>query len=71
MSAKVLRSVNVGTGRTTVRLEPEFWAALEDMARRQGVTLARLIQDTDGPDGRTGALRVRALVYFRDRTTAP
>ncbi len=59
--------------RTSVRLEPEFWAALERIAAARGATLPRLIADIDdarvaeGPEDRplASALRVFALTELR------
>lgn len=54
-------------GRTSVRLEPEFWAALDDIRRREGVTLAELCRRIDGTrrTGMTAALRLYVVGYFR------
>ena len=59
------RSVTLAGHRTSVALEPEFWAALEALALRRGQTLASLVVAVDagrGP-GRAlaSALRVFAL----------
>ena len=59
------RSLNLAGHATSVALEPEFWAALEAMARDRNVTLATLIADLDtgrGDRPLASALRVAALL---------
>jgi predicted DNA-binding ribbon-helix-helix protein len=41
------RSVSLAGHRTSVALEPPFWAALEAAAERRGLTLAALIAEID------------------------
>jgi predicted DNA-binding ribbon-helix-helix protein len=41
------RSFRLAGHRTSVALEPEFWAAIEAAARRQGVSLAALVGRVD------------------------
>ena len=48
------RSLMIAGHRTSVALEPEFWAALEDAAREERVALAMLISGID-QDRATGA----------------
>lgn len=65
MNTLVKRSVSLSGHRTSIALEPEFWAVLETMAQARKLSLARLIGEID--DGRTpdralaSALRVAAL----------
>lgn len=69
----VNRNVVVGGERTSMRLEPEFWDALEEVCRRERVEAGELIQRAEeGRDGgtRTGAVRAYLLTYFRDRERA-
>jgi len=40
--ALVKRSMKIGEKRTSVALEPEFWTALEALARARGKTLPKL-----------------------------
>lgn len=78
-SRLVNRNVTSTQGRTSMRLEPELWAALEEICHREGVTLADLVQRIERAGhtgGRTSAVRVYALTYFRtaanaDRRTDP
>ena len=59
------RSVTLAGHRTSVALEPEFWAVLEGLAARRGQTLAGLVAAVDAArePGRplASALRVFAL----------
>ena len=59
------RSVSLSGHATSLALEPEFWAALEQAAAREGVSLAALIGRID--EQRSGrplasACRVFALL---------
>lgn len=62
------RTIAAGDGRrTSVRLEPEFWAALDDICRREGLTLSDLCHRIDRTrrTGLTAALRLHVVAYFR------
>jgi predicted DNA-binding ribbon-helix-helix protein len=41
------RSMKLGERRTSVALEPAFWRALEDVARKRGMTLTRLVGEIE------------------------
>jgi len=60
------RSLSLAGHRTSVALEPEFWAALERVATSDGVTLVALVAQIDAARADSGvplasALRVYAL----------
>ena len=60
------RSFSLAGHRTSVALEPAFWEALEAVAARRGVGLARLVAAVDEARGGTtpplaSALRLLAL----------
>jgi predicted DNA-binding ribbon-helix-helix protein len=60
------RSVQLSGHATSIALEPEFWAVLEAMASREGLSLAALIARID--DARAGAplasaCRLAALAF--------
>ena len=61
----VKRSFTLAGHRTSVALEPEFWAVLTALAERRRVTLSALVAAVDAgrPEGRplASALRVAAL----------
>jgi predicted DNA-binding ribbon-helix-helix protein len=41
------RSVSLSGHRTSVALEPEFWAALAALSAKQGITVATLVAKVD------------------------
>lgn len=66
------RSFAIKGHRTSVALEPEFWDALEALARREGLSLSALIAKIDRErirrdpqPGLASALRVFALNSLR------
>jgi predicted DNA-binding ribbon-helix-helix protein len=62
------RSVLLSGHATSIALEPEFWAVLDEMAQARGVSLAALIVGIDrGRAGRplASACRIAALGYAR------
>lgn len=65
------RSLSIEGHRTSLALEPEFWAGVEAMAMAAGIGLTQLIAEIDRR--RTGAnlssaLRVAVLAFYRDGT---
>jgi predicted DNA-binding ribbon-helix-helix protein len=72
VSRLVNRNVIAGTGRTSIRLEPELWDALAEICRREDITAGELIRRVEraaGPGCRTSAVRVHILQYFRAAAT--
>ncbi len=68
MPALRKRSVLLAGHATSIALEPEFWALLEEMAQVRGLSLAALIQRIDAQrDGRAlaSACRLAALAFAR------
>jgi predicted DNA-binding ribbon-helix-helix protein len=61
----IKRSFSIAGHRTSIALEPEFWAALETSAARRGEALAALILTVDAERAPArplaSALRVYAL----------
>jgi predicted DNA-binding ribbon-helix-helix protein len=60
------RSLQLAGHRTSIALEPEFWAVLEAMAQAGGVSLAGLILRIDAERGArplASACRVAALAF--------
>lgn len=60
------RSFSLAGHRTSVALEPDFWAALEALARARGLSLAALVAEVDAARAEAAvplasALRVHAL----------
>jgi predicted DNA-binding ribbon-helix-helix protein len=71
MSNLVNRNVHSGKHRTSIRMEPELWRAVEDICLREDFTLVELVTALDrkrgkrSETGRTSALRVYIIEYFR------
>lgn len=58
------RSFSLSGHRTSVALEAEFWAVIDDAARREGHSLAALVAKIDAGRGErplASALRLYAL----------
>jgi predicted DNA-binding ribbon-helix-helix protein len=68
----IKKSFSIAGHRTSVALEPEFWAVLEKSAQRLDKTLAALVIAVDAERAEASplasALRVRAL---RDAAAQP
>ncbi len=71
-STLVNRNVTIGGRRTSLRLEPALWDALDEACRREGMTRHELCTTIDRP-GRastlTAAVRVFIVSYFRAAAT--
>jgi predicted DNA-binding ribbon-helix-helix protein len=67
------RSFSLAGHRTSVALEPDFWAALTAMAAREALTLAALVTRADNarPPNQplASALRLLALRDAQDQKT--
>ncbi len=66
------RNVIGAMGRTSMRLEPELWAGLEEVCRREGMLLVDLIpqiEDEHPGEPRTSAVRTWLFNYFRAAAT--
>jgi predicted DNA-binding ribbon-helix-helix protein len=64
------RSVLLAGHATSVALEPEFWAVLEERAQAEGVSLAALVTAIDGSRGErplASACRLAALAFAKGR----
>ena len=67
-SRLINRNVIAQSGRTSMRLEPELWDALQEICLLETITLSDLVQriEREGhPGGRTSAIRVHVVNYFR------
>lgn len=63
------RSILLSGHATSVALEPEFWATLEEMADARGLSLAALmaaIDETRAGAPLASACRVAALAFAKD-----
>jgi predicted DNA-binding ribbon-helix-helix protein len=63
------RNVWIGRRRTSLRLEPAMWQALEEVAATSGLTIHQLctmIDERQRESSLTAAVRVFLLLYYRD-----
>lgn len=69
----VSRNVTIGTHRTSIRLEPDMWAALKDICRREHVSIhdiATVVSVRKAPQSSlTAAMRVFVMAYYRMAAT--
>jgi predicted DNA-binding ribbon-helix-helix protein len=66
-STLVNRNVTVAGRRTSMRLEPAMWDALNQICRREGKSLNELVTEIDAErveSSLTAAIRVHLLRYF-------
>lgn len=71
-STLVNRNIVAERGRTSMRLEPELWDALAEICRRERTSpseLCRRLERSGLPGGRTSAMRVFIVTYFRSAAT--
>ena len=71
MPALRKRSLQLAGHRTSIALEAEFWAALEEMAGERTLSLAGLVLAIDADRGErplASACRVAALAWARERS---
>jgi predicted DNA-binding ribbon-helix-helix protein len=67
-SSLVIHNVVVAGRRTSVRLEPVMWEALQDIARRQERTVHDLVTEIDrerSASSLTAAIRVYIVAFYR------
>ena len=72
VSRLINRNVVAARGRTSMRLEPELWEALSEICGREGQdmsSLVRKVEQKGHAGGRTSAVRVFVLSYFRGAAT--
>ena len=71
-SRLINRNVNATSGRTSMRLEPEVWDAIREICLRDDIDLGEMIKRVEKKEpvgGRTSAVRVFVLQYFRQAAT--
>jgi predicted DNA-binding ribbon-helix-helix protein len=71
-SRLISRNVMSEARRTSMRLEPELWEALEEMCRREHTAVRDMVRHIGAratPGGRTSAVRVELVNYFRAAAT--
>jgi predicted DNA-binding ribbon-helix-helix protein len=68
------RSVLLAGHATSIALEPEFWAVIDEMAQARSLSLAGLVLDIDAGRGErplASACRVAALAHVRNESPPP
>ena len=68
----IARNVTVAGRRTSLRMEPEMWDALQEASTREGLSLhdfCTAVARRRGAYSMTAAIRVHLLDYFRDAAT--
>lgn len=74
MPRPVKRSFTIGGHRTSISLEAPFWDALKEIAQRENVAAATIVQRIDAAragEGLSTAVRIWVLAYYRSRAAAP
>jgi predicted DNA-binding ribbon-helix-helix protein len=64
------RSFSIAGHRTSIALEPPFWAGLEAMAAERGASLAGMVREIDETrqtNNLSSAVRLAVLAWYRDR----
>ncbi|MHA6690100.1 ribbon-helix-helix domain-containing protein [Devosia sp. A449] len=67
------RSLSIAGHRTSIALEPEFWAALDAMAAEQAQTMAGLIRHIDEnrqTNNLSSAARLAVLSWYQSKIEA-
>ena len=67
------RSLTIAGHRTSIALEPEFWAALDHICTARGLSLAaqiKAIDETRTAPNLSSAVRIAVLDYFRTGTSS-
>lgn len=63
------RNIVVNGHRTSMRLESEFWDALQEICAREGMTVNQICTQVYRQRGKaslTAAIRVYVIAYFRE-----
>ncbi len=72
-SSLVSRNITIFNRRTSIRLEPEMWVALKDIADREKCTIhdicSLVYTRKDRSTSLTAAIRVFLILYFRAAST--
>ncbi len=71
-STLVTRNVRIGRRRTSLRLEPTLWDALDEICQREGMTrheLCTIVDRRKRTSTLTAAVRVYIVGYYRAAAT--
>ena len=72
-SSLVIHNIVVAGQRTSVRLEPVMWEALQEIARQQETNINQLVTEIDrrrNSSSLTAAIRVYIVDFYRAAATA-
>lgn len=70
MAKDLKRSLTIAGHRTSLSLEPEFWQALQDLARSEKKTVAALVGEVDRSRGtRNLSSAIRVWLFRRAKKT--
>ena len=72
ISALISRNVTIRGRRTSLRLEQQVWDSLDEICRRERMSLHQLCSYVEllrKKSSRTSAVRTFALIYFREAAT--
>jgi predicted DNA-binding ribbon-helix-helix protein len=70
MAKDLKRSLTIAGHRTSLSLEPEFWQALQDLARSEKKTVAALVGEVDRSRGtRNLSSAIRVWLFKRAKKT--
>jgi len=68
MAKDLKRSLTIAGHRTSLSLEPEFWQALQDVARAEEKTLSSLVGEVDRTRGtRNLSSAIRVWLFKRGK----
>ena len=70
MAKDLKRSLTIAGHRTSLSLEPEFWQALQEIARTEKKTLASIVGEVDRTRGsRNLSSAIRVWLFRRAKKT--
>jgi predicted DNA-binding ribbon-helix-helix protein len=70
MAKDLKRSLTIAGHRTSLSLEPEFWQALQEIARTEKKTLASIVGELDRTRGsRNLSSAIRVWLFRRTKKT--
>ena len=67
---QICRSIKIGQRRTSIRMEREFWDALDGIRESRELTMQQVLnQATDGDSdaNRTASIKTWILAYYREK----
>ena len=68
-SSLISKNITIEGHRTSIRLEPDMWEALDEVCRREGIsihTFCSIVDQRRTASSLTAAVRVELLNYYRE-----